>query len=100
MGFQFQDELKSVLDVRVQPRASRSKIEFTVPGEPVKVWVQAPPVDDAANKAVIEFLAKSLDIPKRTITLTRGHKSRLKSFTIIGLSQDELFARLSDSANQ
>lgn len=100
MGFQFQDEIKSILDVRVQPRASRAKMEFTAPGEPVKVWVQAPPVDDAANKAVIELLATSLGIPRRNITLTRGQKSRLKSFTITGVSQDELFTRLNDTENQ
>ena len=96
----FQGELRSFLDVRVQPRAKRTRIECPAPGEAFKVWVQAPPVDDAANKAVLELLAKSLNIPKRNITLTRGHKSRLKSFTITGVSQDELFIRLSEADNQ
>jgi uncharacterized protein YggU (UPF0235/DUF167 family) len=46
--------------------------------------VSAAPVDDAANRALIALLAKWLDVPKRTLSIVRGAKSRLKTIGIDG----------------
>ncbi len=66
-----------VLSVRVQPKASRNAIRG-VHGEALKIALTAPPVEGAANKALIAFLAKSLHIPKASIEILSGHTSRSK----------------------
>ena len=58
------------------------------------IKVTAPPVDSAANDAVIELLASALDIPKRDITIVRGESSRTKQVAIAGLTEDDVRARL------
>ncbi len=58
------------------------------------VKVTAPPVDSAANAAVVELLASVLDIPKRAITIVRGDTSRTKQIEIDGLTLDEIRARV------
>ncbi len=44
--------------------------------------VTAPPVDGAANAAVLSFIAQWLDVPKRTVSLVRGESSREKTVAI------------------
>ena len=75
------------------PRASRTAIAGWRDGV-LLVKVTAPPVDSAANAAVIALLAKSLDVPKRAITIVRGETSRLKQVVVAGLTLDEIRARL------
>ena len=58
------------------------------------VKVTAPPVDSAANEAVVELLSSALDIPKRDITIVRGESSRTKQVAITGLTEADLRARL------
>jgi uncharacterized protein (TIGR00251 family) len=69
----------------VQPRASRDEIAGLA-GEELKIRIAAPPVDSAANEALIRFLADKLGCPRRDIQLQRGHKSRHKQVLIVGLS--------------
>ena len=60
-----------VLEVRVQPRASRS--EFAgLHGDRVRVRLQAPPVDGRANAALVEFLAATFDVPRARVTIEHG----------------------------
>ena len=73
------------VDVLVQPRASRNSIG-PVHDERLKISVTAPPVDSDANAAVIALLAKRLDVPKRNITVTKGHSSRRKTMRIEGVA--------------
>jgi len=54
----------------------------------VVVRVNAPPVDGAANDAVIAALAEALDVPKRDIRIAAGATSRNKSLEIAGLSRE------------
>lgn len=56
--------------------------------------VTAPPVDSAANAAVIDLLSSSLDVPKRAVGILRGETSRLKHVRVGGLSLDDVRARL------
>jgi hypothetical protein len=75
-----------LIDVLVQPRASRKKIG-PLCGDRLKIAVTAPPVDGAANAALIETLAKALAVPKRAIAVIAGHSSRRKTVRIDGVSR-------------
>lgn len=84
--------IKELLDgimvsVKVQPRSSRNLISLTSENE-IKVYLNAPPIDGAANLACIELLAKTLRIPKSNVSLTSGMKSRNKVFKLQGVSKD------------
>ncbi|HNV74115.1 MAG TPA: DUF167 domain-containing protein [Gemmatimonadaceae bacterium] len=71
--------------VRVQPRASRSEVAGIQQGA-LKVRLQAPPVDGAANEALVDFLADSLDVPRRMIRIVSGESSRSKVVEALGVS--------------
>jgi uncharacterized protein len=63
--------------VHVQPRATRSEA-LGRHGDALKVRLQAPPVDGAANEALVELLASVLEVPRRAVQLVSGHTSRRK----------------------
>ncbi len=63
--------------VRVQPRASRSEI-VGVHGDALKVRLSAPPVDGAANAALVEFIAEALGVPRRCVRIVGGENARSK----------------------
>lgn len=79
------------LDIRVQPRASRNSIEIDGERPDVKIIVRvtAAPEGGKANDAVVALLAKRLRVPKRSIQIVRGHKSRDKRISIEGKSAAE-----------
>jgi len=56
--------------------------------------VSAPPVDGAANDALLELLARELDVPRRAVALISGEHGRQKRLRIVGLSVAEVRARL------
>ena len=69
--------------VRVTARASRS--EWTVgTADHLAARLAAPPVEGAANAALIVLVADSFDVPKRAVTLVSGERSRLKRILIAG----------------
>ena len=70
-----------VLSVWVQPKASRNAIQG-VHGEALKIALTAPPVDGAANKACIAFLAKKLGLAKSAVAIVSGQTSRSKRILI------------------
>ena len=78
-----------LLAIKLQPRASKNEI-----GEPLgvelRVKVTAPPVDAAANEALIRLLAEALNCPRSKVELIRGHTSRHKLLKIHGLSAQEV----------
>lgn len=67
--------------------------------EVLLVRVTAPPVDSAANAAVIDLLASSLNLPKRAIRIVRGEASRTKVIEVDGLEPGELRTRLTAILN-
>lgn len=83
------------LSVRVTPRASKNRIDG-FRGETLLVRVTAPPVDSAANDAVIELLAKALGVAKRDVVIASGAAARNKTVTVAGLSARELRERFSE----
>ena len=86
-------ESGAAFPVRVIPRASRNEIE-SVTGNALKVRVTAPPVEGAANKALIELLAERLRIRKSQIEIVAGHNSQQKMISIVGLGPNEVEERL------
>ena len=82
-----------VLAVKVQPRASRNEICGSLGGE-LKIKITAPPVDSAANEALVEFLADRLGCAKSAVHILRGHTSRHKTIRITGLAATEAQRRL------
>jgi uncharacterized protein (TIGR00251 family) len=89
-----QHSLGARVQVRVKPRASRSAILGLADDGALIVALAAPPVDGAANAELLEFLARSTDVPKRSVTLVGGQKSRVKLVQFDGLESLELTRRL------
>lgn len=81
------------LRLKVQPRASRGGLAG-IAGDALKVRVTAPPVDSAANAAVLELLADALGVPRGAVRLVRGAASRSKLVSVAGLPAAEVAARL------
>jgi uncharacterized protein (TIGR00251 family) len=79
--------------VHVQPRASRNEI-CGIRGNELKVRLTAPPVDDAANKLCIEFLAGELKVAKSRVAILSGAKSRHKTIKVSGINGETLISIL------
>ena len=80
-----------LIDVHVVPRSSRSAVVGVHDGC-LKVTLDAPPVDGAANDALIALVAKLLGLPRRNVTLVRGQASRRKTLALVGTSIEALEA--------
>ena len=68
-------------NIRVQPRSSRNQV-VGLHAEALKVKIQAPPVEGAANKMCIAVLAKALKVPKSAIEIISGHAARNKRLLV------------------
>lgn len=88
-----------ILSVRVIPRSSKSKIDGRR-GDALLVRLAAPPVDGAANEALVALLAREFQRAKRDITIVSGQSSRDKRIDISGLSEAEGAERLSAILNR
>jgi uncharacterized protein len=78
--------------ILVQPRASRTELAG-LHGEALKVRLAAPPVDGAANEALIRFLAQTLNVPRTAVMISSGLSGRRKHVVVSGLGLAEV-ARL------
>ncbi|HOZ45665.1 MAG TPA: DUF167 domain-containing protein [Candidatus Hydrogenedentes bacterium] len=81
------------LSVRVQPKASRNAIVLEPDGR-IRVALTAPPVEGAANKALVAFLSKASGVPKRGIQLIHGERGRDKVLVFKGIDAAHLAAAL------
>jgi uncharacterized protein len=79
--------------VRLHPRAKKNAITGFV-GDAIKLSLTAPPVDGKANAACIEFFAKTLNVPRSSVTIAAGATSRNKVIRVTGLSAQEVRQRL------
>ncbi len=82
-----------LLSVKLQPRASKNEIGEAL-GDELKIKVTAPPVDAAANQALVELLAETLGCPRGKVELIRGHTSRHKTIMLHGLKAADVLKRL------
>ncbi len=81
-----------LLNVRVIPRSSKDRLEWEQ--GTLKARLTAPPVDGAANSALINLLAQRLSVPRRTISIIRGETSRQKTVEIADLTLEQVEGRL------
>jgi len=82
-----------LLSIKLQPRASSNEIGDPI-GNELRIKVTAPPVDAAANEALVRLLAEKLDCARNHVELVRGHTSRHKTVKIYGLSGEDALAKL------
>lgn len=87
------------IQVKLQPRASRNEIG-RVEGSELKIKVTAPPVDAAANEALIKLLAETLDCPRNAVVLVRGKTSRHKVLFLQGQAALAVAERLGAAGSQ
>lgn len=74
-----------VLNVRAQPRSSRSGVDGAV-GDAVKVRIRCAPVDGKANKELVETLAEAFGVPKSSVVFKSGETSKTKRIMLRGVS--------------
>lgn len=74
--------------VYVAPRSSASRVVGEHNGA-LKVALTAPPVEGAANKALVELLAKLLGVPKGAVSIVSGETSRNKTVRVEGVTVDK-----------
>jgi len=80
-----------VLTIKVIPRASKPGIAIEPDGS-LKVRLQSPPVEGAANAELVEVLARALDVPRRAITIVGGAHARTKRVQIDGIDERRVAA--------
>jgi uncharacterized protein (TIGR00251 family) len=83
----------TLLSIKLQPRASKNEIGEAL-GPELKVKVCAPPVESAANEALLQLLAERLACPRGAVQLVRGGKSRHKVVWLKGLAPMQVMTQL------
>ncbi len=84
-----------IVSIRVIPRSPASAITG-LRGSAILVRLKAPPVEGAANEALIAFLSRTFGRPRRDISVVGGERSRDKRVAIERLSEVDFAARLAD----
>lgn len=90
---QKQTEASATLSVRIQPRASKNGATRMEDGS-LKIRLTAPPVDGAANAALVEFLSAALSVGKSSVEIVSGHTGRQKIIRITGISETDVIRLL------
>ncbi len=80
------------INVHVIPRSSQNSIVWEQGS--LKVRLTAPPVDGAANEALLALLARRLGLPKRQVSIVHGASGRQKTVEISGLSLEAIQQKL------
>jgi len=87
---------RAMLRVRLTPKGGRDALRLWE-AEVLHVRVAAPPVDGAANRALVALLSKALGIAKSRISITGGETSRDKLLQVDGILAEELSCRIEKS---
>ncbi len=72
------------IEVRITPNASKDEITGKTEDGRLRVRIQSPPVDGAANKRLIRFIAKTAGVAKSKVRIVSGERSRYKALEIEG----------------
>jgi uncharacterized protein (TIGR00251 family) len=83
----------AVLTVHVQPKGGRTAC-VGIHGEALKIRVAAPPVEGAANRELLRFLADQLSLPAAAVRIESGQRSRVKRVRLEGTTAVEVTSRL------
>jgi hypothetical protein len=78
--------------VRLTPRGGTDRVDGVLDGV-LRARVAAPPVDGAANEALLRLLAEELRVPRRDVRLVAGAGSRTKTVAVDGLGPDRVLER-------
>ena len=81
------------ISLRVYPNASRNEMVAFADGV-LRVKIAAPPIKGKANKELIAFLSRLLEVGKGSVNIIKGHTTRSKVVVIDGLSREEVMKRL------
>jgi uncharacterized protein len=84
---------ETVIAIRVIPRSPRTRVDG-MRGDAFLVRLAAPPVEGAANDALVAFLAEHLEIPRRNLRIVSGDKSRDKRVAVTGLTAGDIAERM------
>lgn len=87
------------LALRAQPGAKKTAFVGIYGEDDAAQWkiaVQAPPVEGRANEALIAFLAETFNLPKKSVELVSGERSRSKVFLLRGLNRTRAESILED----
>jgi uncharacterized protein len=88
-----------MITVKVVPGSSRSEIVGRH-GTMLKIKVAAPPEKGKANKALLEFIAKQLNLKKTNLEITSGHTSSVKQVFLAGAAVEAVEAMYEKSESQ
>jgi uncharacterized protein len=86
----------AVLNLRIIPRAAKNAIQGEY-GDALKIRLCAPPVEGAANTALIKFLSKAADVPRSRIQILSGASGRNKRVLLSGCSSSSIQSKLEPS---
>jgi len=93
--FQMHDGQKgSALAVRITPRATRNEIVEVLDDGTIKVRIAAPPADNEANEALIEYLSEILGVPKSKLDIVAGAAGRDKLISVIDMDVETVHQRI------
>jgi uncharacterized protein len=84
-----------ILKIRLTPRGSRNEV-LGWESDTLRVKITAPPVEGAANKACVEFIAERLGVKRAQVSIISGEKSRDKILRISGLNGENVRAIIGD----
>ena len=84
----------SALAVRVTPRASRNEIVELMEDGTIKVRLAAPPSDNEANEALIDFLSDVLGVPKSRLDIVAGASGRDKLISVVDMDAETAHQRI------
>ena len=82
---------EQLVAIRVQPRASRDQV-LGLRGDAIGIALKAPPVDGAANAALLKLLSRELKVPLAAVELVRGATGRSKWIRVAGWSAEQVRA--------
>ena len=89
----------TTLRVHLTPRSARDEV-LGLEGDVLRARVTAPPVEGRANEALLRLLAEALGVPKSSLRIVRGQRSREKLVSVEGLDAAEVQRRLEPRASR
>ncbi len=86
-------EKKTVFDITVSPKSSRSEVIIDAAGK-IRVYLNSPPVDGKANSECISILSKKLKTAKSNIEIEKGDHGRNKRISVKGMNLSEVMSKI------